>query len=199
MVAAMREIKMTGSLRLMKRVTCLMLCAALLGAAATSCRRYTPIHRDVADPPRPIAAEPVPERVVTISGEALALPMNALPPAAMSGERVGEADLEALARTPGAQMLMRPKMRVTENTSGRFTLGTEGSNAKISLELTPRIQPDGRIALGAHIEAKGNDGVTDAISRDRLFLANTGDYGVFGPVRMDQRNVYVLLKGSVEQ
>lgn len=188
-------------MRSMKTLTCLMLCAALLVGAATSCRHYTPVRTET---PYPHKVTPVAEeRVITISGEALALPMNALPPAPLSGARVGETELAKLAQTPGAQMLMRPKMRVTENTTGRFKLGIEGEAAtpqqQLTLELTPRIPAQGQLALEARIETQGSDGMKDSISRDRAFQANAGEYGIFGPVRMDKKNVYVLLKGDVER
>ena len=43
-----------------------------------------------------------------------------------------------------------------------------------------------------------SDGKVDAVRTDRLFRPNTGIYGIFGPLRLDAQQVYVMLKADVQ-
>lgn len=171
--------------------------ALVLSLLLTACAQRTASVKY--EEPYPVRATPkVDERAVTVSGEVLEFPAGAAIPTLLASPALRENDLATLEATPGARMLLRPRMKVNNGTTGRFKLKIENRPDQVALELTPRIQAGGQVALSARIEARGPSGVADSISRDVIFQANSGDYSVYGPIKMDDHTAYALLRVDLE-
>lgn len=143
-------------------------------------------------------------RMVQVAGEVLALPEGVpLPEALRQTGPLTYAAVEAMENLANSrvQILARPEVRIGNGDLGRFTLREHEGGAPgerplpfLRLEVIPAVRDGGRVALNVRIETEDASGVVDRMAGTRVFRANSGDYEIFGPLQLEGRRIFVLLR-----
>lgn len=143
-------------------------------------------------------------RLVEIAGEVLALPEGApLPEALRQSGPLTHSAVEAMENLADSrvQILAHPDFEVGDGDLGRYTLSaSESSSARerplpfLRLEVLPAVRGGGRVALSIRLETEDAGGVVDRATAMRVISADSGVYEIFGPLRLDGRRIFVLLR-----
>lgn len=143
-------------------------------------------------------------RLVEVTGEVLALPEGApLPEALRQSGPLTYSAIEAMENLADSRVriLARPDFQVGDGDLGRYSLSaSEGDSARerplpfLRLEVQPAVRGGGRVAMSVRLETEDAGGVADRVAATRVFNANSGVYEIFGPLRLEGRRIFVLLR-----